>query len=473
MSDIKQVTMTKKQLLWLVVACAAYLVIRLIPIPGLAPEGQKALAVLGWIIVVLISKCLPTMLANLIFAVLIIVTGVLPQGAFLAAFGTSPFILVLGLSVVALGMSKTNLGARIAYTLIRYVGKTPSLLVLAIMITGTLLSMLIVNLPALLAVCPIILAVLKELNEAPGESRLGKAMFLGLAWSGGIGGLVLISSNGTNAAGVGALAAATEGAVNITYAQWAMLGIPVAILMLIPSWIFLCVWFKVNQSGKRLDPDMAKKRLAELGPMDGNEIRYIVIIVLMIALFFCGGKFGIMPPTVALIAMAVMLLPKVGLVDFDVAQKSINWSMLFQVGFFVGFAGAVAGTGLGDWLANTLVGWATGGSLMVLLLVICMLGHLGTFLVPGGGAAIMLIPSVVAFAGTSGAAPGILALMMIWVSSWSQFQPVQPQYLVVCSNAGGYLDIKDFVIPNIIVTVIWTIITWPAFYLLAPLAGLG
>lgn len=58
------------------------------------------------------------------------------------------------------------------------------------------------------------------------------------------------------------------------------------------------------------------------------------------------------------------------------------------------------------------------------------------------------------------------------VSQWSQFQPVQPQYLVVCSNANGFLKIKDFVLPNIIITLIWTVVTWPAFYLLAPLAGL-
>ena len=468
----KEVTMTKKQALYLVLACVIYLVIRLIPIPGLSPEGQKALAVLGWIIVVLITKCLPTMLANLIFAILIIVTGVLNQGEFLSAFGTSPFILVLSLSVVAIGMSKTNLGARIAYTLIRFVGRTPALLVLAIMLTGTILSTLIVNLPALLAVCPIILSVLKELKEVPGQSRLGKALFLGLAWAGGIGGLVLISSNGINAATVGALAGATEGAVTISYAQWAMIGIPMAIVMLIPSWIFLCLWFRVGKSCQTLDPQVAKDKLKELGKMDSAEIRYVIILIGMIVLFFIGGKIHLNPPTVAMIAMAVMLLPKIGLVNFEEAQKNVNWSMLFQVGFFVGFAGAVAGTGLGEWIANIFMGWATGGNMMILILVVALLAHFATFVVPGGGAAIMLIPSVVAFAATNSVSPGILALVLMSVSQWSQFQPVQPQYLVVGSNAGGYLEVKDFILPNIIITVIWTLVTWPAFYLLAPLAGL-
>lgn len=128
----------------------------------------------------------------------------------------------------------------------------------------------------------------------------------------------------------------------------------------------------------------------------------------MIVLFFAGGKFGINPPTVAMIAMAVMLLPNIGLVNFDKAQKGVNWSMLFQVGFFVGFAGAVASTGLGEWIANIFVGWAAGGSTLFLILVIAVLAHFATFVVPGGGAAIMLIPSVAAFAANSGAAPGIL-----------------------------------------------------------------
>ena len=54
----------------------------------------------------------------------------------------------------------------------------------------------------------------------------------------------------------------------------------------------------------------------------------------------------------------------------------------------------------------------------------------------------------------------------------TQLQPVQPQYLVVSANSGGYLNIRDFAVPNVIITVIWTIIFIPAAWLLAPVAGL-
>jgi len=464
---------SQKQLIWLAVSCIVYVIIRLIPITGLSEAGQKALAATAWVIVALISECLPAMLTNMVFAAIVVLTGVLPIGAFLAAFGTSPFMLVLCLGAVAMGMGKTNFGARIAYTLIKYVGKTPSLLVLAIMLTGGFISALVVNLPALLAVCPIVLSVLKELDETPGESNLGKAMFLGLIWSAGAGGLALFSGSALNAAGVAAIEAATDGVVTITYIQWAMLGIPLAILMIIPGWLLLSKWFRVNQTGKSLSKEVVNARLKELGKMNGDEIRYMLLLVLMIAAFIFGSKYGLNPPVIAIIFMGLTLTPKLGFITWEEVQQRTNWAMLFQIGFFVGFAGAITNTGLGEWMSDMLFSGFSGSSLFVLLLITCLLGHVAAFLVPGGGAAIMLIPSVVAFSANAGLTGAALPLMLYHVSQWSQFQPIQPQYLVVCSNAGGYLKIRDFVVLNIIITVIWTILLCPAFYLLAPLVGLA
>ena len=256
MEKKKQITdsISRKQVICLILACLAYVVVRLLPLSGLEPTGQKALAALAWMVIVLIGNCLSTMLSTLIFAAIIILTGVMGQGALFAAFGTSPFLLVLGLTIVAQGMSMTNLGARVAYGLMRSIGRTPALMLLAIMLTGGLLSAFIANLPALLAVCPIIISVLKTLHEEPGTSRLGKAMFIGLIWAGGAGGLCFISSAATNAAGVGAIASATEGAITVSFAQFATVGVPTGIVMLLSGWIFLSIWFGLfNKNSVSID----------------------------------------------------------------------------------------------------------------------------------------------------------------------------------------------------------------------------
>ncbi|MDC7125221.1 MAG: SLC13 family permease [Spirochaetales bacterium] len=464
--------LSRKNMIWLLISVVVYAVIRIIPIADLSPEGHKALAILGWIIVVLISNCLPTMVTNLVFALLIILTGVLNTGQFLIAVATSPLFMLICLSVVAMGMSKTNLGARIAYWTIKTIGRTPSLLVLAVMLFGTIISALIVNLPALLALCPVLISILTELNQEPGKSKLGKALFLGLAWSGGTGGLALISSNVLNAASVGALSAATDGGAVISYGSWAIVGIPVALVLVIPGWLVISRWFRVNKSVENYDPAIADKKLEEMGPVSFDEIKYFVIIVLMILCFFFSKQLKVNVPIISFIFMTIMIFPKIGLIDFDEASKKLNWAMIFQVGFFVGFAGAIANTGLGNWLTGIFSSWLGSGSLIGMLIMVTVIGHIATFVVPGGGATIMMIPTAIALAAATGLNPTVLAFMFIITCQWSQFQPVQPQYLIVCSNAGGFLEVKDVVIPNIIISFVWTIFAILVVYIFAPMAGM-
>lgn len=464
-------SLTKKQVIGLIVACLAYVIVLLLPLNGLAVTGQRALAALIWMIIVLITNCLPAMLANLLFAAIIILSGVMNQGAFLAAFGTSPFMLVLCMGIVAMGMSKTNLGARIAYTLMKTIARTPSLMLLAIMITGFITSALIANLPALLAVCPIIISVLKALKEEPGQSDLGKALFIGLIWAGGAGGLCFISSAATNAAGVGAIASASNGAINVSFSQFALMGVPTGIVMLVSGWIFLSLWFKLNKKAA-VDRNVLESELKNLGKMDGPELRYAIYLILMVVLFFVGGNFHIMPPTIAIVFAAIMLLPKVGLITGQEVMKGTNWAMLFQIGFFVGFAGAISSTGLGEWLIVTFLGGMSITDPFLLLFITVCIGHVCNILVPGGATALIVMPSVLALSASAGINTAFLGLMVVFVACWSQLQPVQPQYLVVKGNTGGYLQVPDFVLPNIGISIIWTILLVPLYYFLAPMAGL-
>ncbi|MCR5784996.1 MAG: anion permease [Eubacterium sp.] len=463
-------SITKKQLIWFLVSVAVYVLIRILPIPGIEPMAQRALAILGWIIVVLLTNCLPVMLTNLIFAALIILTGVMPQVEFLQAFGTSPFFIVLALGAVGMGMTRTKFGPRLAYILIKYIGKTPRLLVLAIMIVGFIIVALIVNIPALLAICPVILAILKELGEKPGESNLGKALFLGLVWSGAGGGLAFISSSATAAAAAAAIEEASGGIAAVSYAQWAKFGVPIGLLMVIPAWIFLCAWFKIGN--EKLDMSMIDDKLKSLGKMDAAEIRYILILVAMIAFFWVGSNFGINPPTVGLIFMAIMLLPKIGLITFDEVVNNTNWAMCFQMAFFMAFASGISKTGLGTWMANLFFGGLDTNNLFVLFLITILIAHVGNIIVPGAGAAVMLIPSIWAISQGAGYSFAFLPMVMFHTVNWTQLQPIQPQYLVVSANSGGYLNIKDFAVPNVIVTIIWTIIFIPAAWFIGGWAGL-
>ena len=256
-------------------------------------------------------------------------------------------------------------------------------------------------------------------------------MYIGLIWADGAGGLCLPISAAVNAAAIGAIEQASEGAVTVSFVQFATVGIPVGLAMLISGWIFLSLWFRVNKTGKTLDREYVSTKLKELGPMDFAEIRYAIYLIAMILCFIFGGNFGLMPPTIAMLFMAIMMLPKIGLVTPQDVQKNTNWGMIIQIGFFVGFAGAISGTGLGPWMASHFFSWISSDNPLVLLFIVTMIGHVVNILVPGGGAAMVVIPSVWAISQANGINTALLMLMIYHVTQWSQILPVQPQYLVV------------------------------------------
>lgn len=81
--------------------------------------------------------------------------------------------------------------------------------------------------------------------------------------------------------------------------------------------------------------DVIKQQLAELGPLKGAEIRLIIISV---ALLFFWSTEGLVHPldttTVTIIAIAILLAPKVGVYTWNEVEKLIPWGtvIVFAVG---------------------------------------------------------------------------------------------------------------------------------------------
>ena len=112
--------------------------------------------------------------------------------AYMSGLGTSPLIMLTCLFVISAGITKTNLASRLAYTLLIKMGHSPRGIVTALTSPGVLVSALIANMPACLIIAAIGSAVLKEMGEVPGQTRLGKAVMLGISTGTLVGGVAFI-----------------------------------------------------------------------------------------------------------------------------------------------------------------------------------------------------------------------------------------------------------------------------------------
>ncbi|HQP46282.1 MAG TPA: SLC13 family permease, partial [Flexilinea sp.] len=149
----------------------------------------------------------------------------------------------------ALAMERWNLHRRIALLVIRALGESPERIILGFMASTAALSMWISNTATAMMMTPIGLAVIYQTSEMlehgsdireavrTGKFQFGAALMLGIAYAASIGGIATIIGTPPNAV----FAAILEEmyGVEIGFARWMLYGVPLALLFLLLTWLYL------------------------------------------------------------------------------------------------------------------------------------------------------------------------------------------------------------------------------------------
>lgn len=252
----------KNEFIGVLIAIGLFIVISVVPFAGLSHAGHLTLAILILTLALWMNPGIPQTMTTFLMIVLALSFGVMKLPDVFSGFGASPFLMVFALLIVAMGMTNTQLARRLAYFFIVKLGTSPSMLLLALVTTTTLISSMIADIPTLIVCMAITAEILKEMDEIPGKSRLGKAMMFGISFASITGGLAFISGSGINPVGIAVLEQVTKGKMTIAFTQWAAIGVPFAILMNFVIWWVLKTMFKLNKSDAvchQLDVELFKE----------------------------------------------------------------------------------------------------------------------------------------------------------------------------------------------------------------------
>lgn len=462
----------KKQVRGLIISVAVFLLCLLIPMHGIEdPHANMVLATVMFVVVAQVTGFLS--IAQVIFPMVFIwlITGCTNFGAIMGNAGTASFLMMLGFFVVAMGANKTNFSKRLAYILLSKLGKSPSLIILAVGIATALLSSFLSNLAVAIMMGSIAYEILQELDEQPGKSRFGRCLMLCIGVFTCIGGMMLM--NGSPSTNVFATAAVQSAiGIEITYAQWALIAFPIGLATLIPVWFVYTKWFKVSSSmeGKSLDNQYFKNKLKELGPMNGSEIRWIIYVLGMIAcLLFVSS---IPSPAIALLFAALTICPVIGVVNKDECMKELPWEVLTGGLMFPVMGGLINDSGVGAWMMNSLLGWAKGFNVVVLIIISTVVIWIINSILVNSQSAIITVSTVAlcAMAGELGVNPVLFVMPSILVYSLRHVLGMQLDLYVV--NGYGYWDQKDTIVPGLISSIPWMALIIIGSMILVPLAGL-
>jgi len=295
--------------------------------------------------------------------------GIASIRAAAAPFANPVVFLLFGGFLIGLTVQRWNLHRRIAFHIILLVGDRPRDLVAGVMLATAALSMWISNTATTVMMLPIALSLILVLSPRPGDisrdgTNFSTAMMLGVAYAASIGGMATLIGSPPNALAAGYLGE-TFG-IEVTFAGWMMLALPIVAVMLVLAFLFLTrAVFPFSAALADQRTDLVADMLAEMGPISTPEKRvamvFAAVAVAWILYPLIGPLTGLhLTDTGIAIAGAVALFAipadwgkRIFLLDLATARK-LPWDVLVLFGGGLSLAQAIDSSGLAAWMGAGL-----------------------------------------------------------------------------------------------------------------------
>ncbi|KIE19844.1 anion transporter [Vibrio sinaloensis] len=357
------------------------------PVAGLSVDAWRTAGLAFWMASWWISEAVPIPAASLVPLVVVPIAGIASIKQVAAPYAHPLIFLFLGGFLISIAMERWNLHRRIALKTMLYAGSKPSIQVLGIMLVTAFLSMWMSNTATAVMMLPIALSVIKIVTDRdPNNNQFGKAMLLAIAYGASIGGIATLIGTPPNALMAAYLSDSYN--IEIGFGQWMMLGLPLSIVLLVFTWLWLTKFsYKVDQAGEVSSKSVFKDQLDKLGAMSAGE-KKVLFIFAFAALGWIFRPYiakatgiGLSDTGVAMMAAILLFaLPvKSGsnqrVLDWESA-KSVPWGILILFGGGLALAAKIKSSGLAEYIALQIQGADTISLVMGILIVTALITFL-------------------------------------------------------------------------------------------------
>jgi len=358
---------------------------------------------------------------------------------------------MLGGFFLALAMKKTKLDERFFQFAVRISGTNPRNLLFGLMMTTMFTSMVMSSAAATAMVVAAITPLLTSLGK---KSGVTKALLLGVPLSAMVGGMGTIIGTSANVIAVGQLA---NIGISISFLDWMMFAIPVAIVLTVVSgFILMKIFLKDNTP---IRPELIEsKPIEQTHKMKINRRIVISILVVTILLWVTSSNLGITVASVT--AVPLVFLTLTGVISGN-DVRSLPWETLLLVAGGLSLGVALQQTGLLNFYSAKIVQFGLNPMTIVFILA-CLAMVIANFM---SASAIVSVLIPVAFA----ILPGLqkeVAIILALVTSTGIFLPVSDIPTAIAYST-GFLDQKDFRIGGLVTGLLGPllIILWVIFIL--------
>lgn len=470
--DLKEKTKmspSMKKGIWLVACIVIYLIISSLPAPeGLTPIGQKSMALMVVAVIAWVTEIVPIAVSSLVLVFMQHLIGTEKMGPAVQSFANPTLLFVLSSFFLAIALSSSGLSRRISMKLTIMSEGSPKKVIFFLMAATAVLSAIISDVPAAASFAPIGLALIDKNKCKLGLSNFAKALMIGIPFAALIGGVATPAGSSLNVLTLSLLKSTSN--IDITFGQWAIVGIPVVIIAIPLGWKIMTMVFPPEMD-HLLGLDDVHKEYQEIGPFSKKEIKFIVIMGLMLITWFTESIHKVPLPISATIGAALFFMPGIELLTWETAKQKVGWDTILLIGAASSLGTTLWKSGAATWVATTALGGIQGSSAFVVILFVVVFTILIHLLVPVNPAIVsIMVPTLAAFAITIGMSPAFLIIPMGFTVSAAFLLPLDPVPLITYSS--GQYKMGEYFKAGVPLCITWTIVMTAAMLLLAGPLGL-
>lgn len=416
------------------------------------PQAWSTAAVGLWMAIWWATEAVPVPVTAFLPIVTFNVLGIASLRESTVSYAHPIIYLFLGAFILALAVERWNLHKRVALTILSHTGTEGKRLIGGFMVVSALLSMWMTNTTTTMMLMPIAISVVKVIsdnNENLAAHKLKDfriAMLLGLAYAATIGGLSTLIGTPPNAL----LAAFVSDNYDITisFASWMLVGVPVMLIMLPITWFILTKKvYKVDIPKSEAAHQQLTNMMSELGKISKPEKRVAVVFIIVVLFWILRrpmstlfGLDGITDAGIVMTAAMFLFLIPSGhstqpqLMTWHDVNR-LPWGVLVLFGGGLSLAAAVSGSGLAQWLGESLTPLSIFGTVALVLATTLLVIFL-TELTSNLATAATFLPVMGAIALESGISPLVLCVPVTLAASCAFMLPVAtpPNAIVFASG---------------------------------------
>jgi solute carrier family 13 (sodium-dependent dicarboxylate transporter), member 2/3/5 len=422
--------------------------------PAMRMAGVACLMAVWWI-----TEAIPIPATALLPLPLFPLLGILSARETPLSYADRMIYLFFGGFLIAVAMQKVGLHRRIALHIIRLIGGSLNRMLLGFMTASAFLSLWISNTATTMMMLPIAMAVVMQMADTSGQQNkeqvkifkdnFGLVLMLGIAYSASIGGIGTLVGTPPNIVLAGFVKKLYPAAPEINFLQWMMLGLPLVIVFLPITWLFLIhrgspvPLSKLQTSGNR-GAEYIAEQFQSLGRMTYGEKAVLTVFCATAAgwifrrpidlgFYTTWGLTNWFPmiddSTVAMTMGCLLFLIPTDfsnhkfLLDWKTARHGMPWGILILYGGGFALAHGMEVTGLALWLGERLA-WLQNVPVPVVILCTCLMMTFLTEITSNTATTTMLIPVLGAAALAMGTHPFLLMIPATISASCAFMLPV-------------------------------------------------